>query len=492
MTEHLEPTEEIALEAVKSRAARGVLVLTGRTFILNVIVLIAQGFLWVFLTPEQFGTFWLVSAVVNFLIYFSDVGLAAALIQKRDKPRDEDYWTTFTVQQSLVILLLVILALLSPFFEKTYGLTTEGRYLLYALGFSFFLSSLKSIPSVRLERKLEFGRLVIPQVLETLVYNIAVVFLAWKGMGITAFTYAVVVRGVVGVVAIYFLSPWKPKITISRGSLKELLKFGVPYQANTLLAVIKDDGMTILLGWVLGPVGVGILGTAQRLSQYPLRFFMDNVTKVTFPAFARLQHDKDQLAKAVTKSVFFITFFVFPSTIGLVVLSPVLVSVIPKYEKWAPALIPLALLSINTIMAGVTTQLTNLFNAIGKIKITFGLMVMWTTLTLMLVPFLASSYGPTGAALGYALVGTSSLVAIYISKRHVGYSVWDGAGKTFLAAFLMGIVVWFARGFLPISLLSMFLLIFLGSIVYLSLIVVLYGAKIIVDVKKGVAMILGK
>ena len=73
------------LDAIKKRAVKGVAVLTGRTFLLSILSLVATGFLTVFLDPSEFGLFWIVSAIVNFLAYFSDIGLAAALIQKKEK-----------------------------------------------------------------------------------------------------------------------------------------------------------------------------------------------------------------------------------------------------------------------------------------------------------------------------------------------------------------------------------------------------------------------
>src|SRR5688572_22884147 len=104
--EHLDPTSEIGLSTIKKRAVRGVVILTGRTFFLTLISTIAYGFLTVFLAPSDLGVFIIVSAVVNFLSYFSDIGLGAALIQKHQKPSDDDIKTTFTIQQILVITLL--------------------------------------------------------------------------------------------------------------------------------------------------------------------------------------------------------------------------------------------------------------------------------------------------------------------------------------------------------------------------------------------------
>ena len=179
--EHLDPNAEITLDVIKKRSVRGIAVLTGRTFVLSAISLVATGFLTVFLEPAEFGVFWIVTAIVSFLAYFSDVGLAAALIQKKEPVTDNELRTTFTIQQVLVLLILLLLILGSPYLVRFYSLSEEGRLLLYALGLSLLLSSLKTIPSVLLERELDFTKLVFPQVLENLVYNIVAVFLAWKG-----------------------------------------------------------------------------------------------------------------------------------------------------------------------------------------------------------------------------------------------------------------------------------------------------------------------
>ena len=484
--------EEFGIGEVKHRAVKGVVVLTSRTFLLNILSFVAQGFLWAFLGQYEFGVFWIVSAIINFLSYFSDIGLAAALIQKKEEPSKEDLKTTFTIQQILVVILLLALFLLSPLLAKVQSLTHDGRILLLALGFSFFLSSLKTIPSILLERKLKFEKLVLAQVIETVVYNIVLVYLAFLGWGLKSFTLAVLIRGFLGLGLIYVLNPWKPGFIISRKSLGGLLKFGVPYQVNTFLATLKDDGITIALGSILGPAGVGILGTAQRLAQYPLRFFMDNVTKVTFPAFARMQEEKEQLKGAVTRSIFFICFLVFPSLFGLIIISPILITVIPRYEKWAPALIPLALIGINTVFAAVTTQLTNMLNAIGKIKTTFYLMIMWTVLAWILIPALALKYGVIGAAAGYALVGVSSVIAIYVARRVIAFSLYEAAIRPLLAAFVMSVVLIFLKKGLPFNLGSVAILVVAGVIAYMTSIYLIIGSSIVSDVKKTISIFKSK
>lgn len=490
--EHLDPSTEINLETVKERSVRGVVVLTGRTFLLQIIGLVAQLFLFAFLGQYEFGVFAIVSAIINFLVYFSDVGLAAALIQKKEKPTETDLRTTFFVQQLLVFAIIGVVVVFMPFFTQRYSLNQDGQILLYALSVSLLFSSLKSIPSVLLERKLEFIKLVFPQILEQVVYNVILVVLAMKGFGITSFTIAVLARGIIGVVSIYILQPWTPGIAFSRKTLSGLFKFGVPYQINTLLATFKDDGITLILGSILGPAGVGILSFAQKIARLPLTFFMDTVTRVTFPAFSRMQDEKADLERSVTRSIFFICLLVFPSLVGISILAPILVRVIPKYNQWIPALVPIVFISINFVFAAATTQLTNLLNAIGKIKITFYLMIMWTALTWAFVPVLAIKFGVVGASIGYSLVGASSIVAIIVSKKYVNFSITDSMIKPAIGAIVMGAVLLIMRNFLPVSIVSMEIMIAVGFVVYISSMLSMVGLSLIEDAKRSFKTIVSK
>ncbi|HTK03369.1 MAG TPA: oligosaccharide flippase family protein [Alphaproteobacteria bacterium] len=484
-SEHLEPTAEISIETVKERSVRGIVVLTGRTFFLQAIALVSQFFLFAYLGGYEFGVFAIVSAIINFLVYFSDIGLAAALIQKKETPTETDLRTTFFVQQVLILLIVGVIVILTPFFKQKYSLDFDGQILLYALSFSLILSSLKSIPSVLLERKLEFVKLVFPQILEQTIYYLVLVFCAMKGMGVKSFTFAVLARGVIGVIAIYILQPWRPGIALSFGTLKDLFKFGIPYQINTFLATFKDDGITIILGGILGPVGVGILSFAQKIARIPLTFFMDTVTRVTFPAFSRMQDAPDHLERSVTRSIFFICLLVFPSLAGVVVLAPILVNVIPRYNQWTPALIPLFFIAINFFFAAATTQLTNVLNAIGKIKITFFLMIMWTVLSWAFIPVLATKFGVIGASIGYSLVGASSIIAILIAKKYVNFSLINSMIKPAIGAIVMGTTLVIVRRFLLVNINSMVVLTVLGSIIYATSMLSMMGLSLVTDIKRS-------
>src|SRR5438045_2047351 len=69
--------------------------------------LIANLILTILLSPKIFGIYITVLSIISFLNYFSDIGLAASLIQKKEVT-DDDLRTTFTVQQILILTLILI------------------------------------------------------------------------------------------------------------------------------------------------------------------------------------------------------------------------------------------------------------------------------------------------------------------------------------------------------------------------------------------------
>ncbi len=146
----------------------------------------------------------------------------------------------------------------------------------------------------------------------------------------------------------------------------------------------------------------------------------------------------------------------------------------------------MALASANNFaFAAATTQLTNLLNAIGKIKITFYLMIMWTALTWAFIPFLATKFGVVGASIGYSLVGLSSVVAIIIAKKYVNFSIGDSILKPLFGSIIMGAILIFLRRFLDISMNSMAILTIVGILVYGSSMVTMIGQSLFEDAKKS-------
>ena len=462
--------QEIDIATIREKAVKGIVALTGRTFFIQVIAFGAMFLLTIFLSPAVFGIFYVVSACISFLSYFSDIGLAAALIQKKEMITDADLTTTFTIQQGLVFVLCVLMFSVSPFIGAFYKLDESGVWLLRSLIISFFLSSLKTVPSVLLERKLDFSKLVIPQIVETIGFYTVSVILAWRGFGIASFSYAVLVRAIAGLLVLYAIAPWRISIGFSLPVAKKLLRFGIPFQLNSILALAKDDLMTIFLGRILSFTEVGYIGWAKKWAEVPLRLIMDSVIRVTFPTFSRLQHDKAFLRIAIEKTLFGLAATIVPISVVLLFFIEPAVSLIPKYGKWYPALFSFYLFVITSLIASFSTPLTNALNAVGKIKITLFLMVFWTVatwvLTLLFIPIL----GFSGVAVAQAVLSLSIFIVIILVKKVSPFSFVKSVRIPVIASVIQGSVYFFFLGAQPYEFTKVIGVALFGVILYTGIV----------------------
>ncbi|OGE12303.1 hypothetical protein A3G14_03555 [Candidatus Curtissbacteria bacterium RIFCSPLOWO2_12_FULL_38_9] len=471
--------QELDIELIKKRAVSGIITFTLRTFFIQAYTFFATFILTILIAPEIFGIYFVVTAIINLFIYFSDVGLAAALIQKKQEPTREDLVTTFTIQQVIIIALIVLGLAFSNSIARFYGLDNSGLMLMRVLIFSLFLSSLKTIPSVLLERHLSFTRFVIPQVAENFVFYTLTIILAFLNFGLESFIWAVLARGIVGLVLIYALSPWKPALGFEMRSAKRLVSFGIPFQLNSIIALIKDDLLVVFLGKILPFAQVGYIGWAQRFAFVPLRFVMDNVIKVTFPAYSRFQHDIRQLSAAIEKSIFFVALTVFPIVTGMVAISSRVISTIPNYGKWEPAIPLLYFFAINAMFAAVNTTLTNTLFAIGKPNIVLKLMVFWTTMTWVLTFAFVKYFGFIGVAAASAVVAASTSIIIYFVKKEFKVAILKNIYAPLIASLIMLALIRYFDHILPPGYPGLVIQIVLGIAVYFGIMILLIGARLL-------------
>lgn len=460
--------DDFEFHAIATKSVKGAFALVSRSFILQVIGLVTSFVLTVFLDPESFGIFFIVSSIIVFFNYFQDIGLAASLIQSKEEPNKIQLRTVFVTQQIIVLALIIPAIIFSQSIAGFYNLDEQGHILLLALLVSFLLTSLRTIPTVLLERKLEYGKLVIPQILENLVYNGALIICAVMDMKVTSFTIAILLRSIVGLIALYVIQPWPIGIAFDRKSLKKLMSFGIPFQANSIMALFKDDFRTIYLGKVLPIAQLGYIGFAEKVAYLPLRLVMDNVIKVTFPSFSRLQDDKLALKKAIEKSLFIICAAIFPVAVAIISYSPYLIEHFPRYQKWEPAVLSITFFSLGTVLSSISTPLTNFLNAIGKVKITFYFMIFWTAAIWISTLYLVSVMGYNGVAASTFLVSLSSFGVFIVAKRYVDFSVFQPIYKQFIAAIVMYAFAYITAPYVT-SLVHMVIFTIISTAVYASL-----------------------
>ena len=475
---------ELDLALIKKRSVHGILALTSRTFILQLISFGAFIVISSLLQAREIGIYTAVTAIQRMISFITDFGIGAALVQKKEALTQNDLRTSFTIQSSVTGGIFLLVFLLKDTIATVFSLPPEGSRLLIGLVFTIFLSSFKTIPSILLEREIRFGKLVIPQIAESLVFNLLLVVLVLNNFGLDSYTYAFVISSLVGIPFYYYVSPWRIGIGIDRASLT-YLKFGAQYQAKNILATIKDDMLTVILKFLsLSYAEIGYIGFAQRLSFFVYRYIVDSVTRVTFSTYARIQEHTEHLRKAIEKSLFFVSAAMFPLLTGLILIAPYIIRYYPNWSnKWEPAILSVIFFSLNAMVSSLSGILVNVLDATGRVKITLKLMVLWTILTWILTPVLIFLYGYNGVAVASFLISLTLVLTVYLVRRVVLFDFFGSIIKPLLATSIMGGVVYVFGLLFAKDLLTTFLVIIAGGIMYAAVMYFIAKNEIIDDVR---------
>lgn len=464
------------------RSVHGVVALISRNFALQLISLFASVIIFSLLSKEDIGVYTVVIAVQRIISFITDFGIGAALIQ-REKIEEADLTTSFTIQFGITLLVFVLIFIFQGQLRSFFGLSYEATLLLLALVATIVVSSFKTIPSILLERKIHFQKLIFPQIVESLTFNSILIALVIQGFELRSYTIAFLVSSLLSVPFYYYVSPWKVRLGIRRRSL-EHLKFGIQYQAKNILATVKDDFLTVFLAKILTFVEISYIGFAQRFSFMIFRYVVDSVTKVTFSTYSRIQSDSSQLKTAIEKSLFFVSLIMFPVSVGLIITAPYIIDYFPKWDnKWEGALFALFFFSLNAMVSALSNILVNVLDATGRVKTTLRLMVLWTILTWILTPLFIMWYGYSGVAIAAFVTSLTIVITIRLVKQAVEFNFMKSIYKPLLAVIAMALFTNIATYFFVQNLISLIIVIVFSGVFYSLLIYALAKDELLQDLK---------
>jgi PST family polysaccharide transporter len=402
-------------DEVKDRAQRGVFVLFARTLVSQGLRIVSALFLSRLLFPADYGLFGIVSYATSLGVFLGDLGLSAALVHQSHEPTEEETSTIFWCHQALTAGIVATIILLAPSLVEGYALGARTLPMIYVMALGLFLSSLRVIPLMALERKLAFPLIARAELIENVAQVATTITLAALGCGAWSLAGGGLVRGAVGLVCIWWASPWRPRGAFRFAVVRRLLGFGLAFQLPPLVATLTLGWIPLVVGRVLGKDAVGFVNWATALAATPM-MISAILNRVAFPAYCRLQDDpvgfagylRTSLRRLSAAFCLFIPLAVFAVPVAV----PLLFG-----ERWVPAVPLVQWFSMEAILTTLIGLLATAQNAGGRpwerLAVTVGVgVVRWSLGSWIIQHYGLTGIGPLGifASLGELCV-TAWLVA---------------------------------------------------------------------------------
>lgn len=378
------PASQLDAATLRRRARRGVFWLGARTAAQQLIGLLGQVVLARLLGPGEFGTFWIVQSVLAFFTLFGDAGFGAALIQKRNDATREELSSVFWAQLLLGTMVMALVFVSAPLVVRVWpSLPDSGVWMVRALSLNLLLTSCRVIPTILLERELLFGRLaVIDLVLTASLYSTSVA-LAYLGYGAYALVGGVLAQGLCGLLGAYLARPFRPGLVMRWSLLRPIAKFGLVFQVKNMIAFTNGAVMPVYGGSTLGTYGFGLVSWSQSTAFFPVQI-VTILARVNFPLLSRLQHDPEQFAATLARSVRLCAAATMLFVALFLGLGPEIVRVIYG-DRWLPALPTLYVFASALSIGFVVPIMGASLDALGRPGIMMRLAIGWTAINWVVV-----------------------------------------------------------------------------------------------------------
>ena len=398
--------------SIKKQAIKGVKWTALSTFISAFTQVAKIAILARFLSSEDFGLMALAAVVVGFTQIFADGGVSNAIIYKQDitdKQLSSLYW--FNVLVGICLFGIILLA--APVFSSFYK-EPELLKIIPILGLTVFIQSFSFQYKALFEKDLLFNTLAKIEILSKIVSLFVAVILAYKGYGVYALVYSMVVMVFVETVFLVFkgFNLHKPKLYFSLKEVSFFIKFGLFQLGERVTNYFSSQLDILLIGKLLGTDAVGVYSVIKQLVMRPAYILNPIITRVTFPVMSKFQNDIEKLKDIYLKTIKYVASVNFPVYTFMIVLAPFLIKILLG-EKWLQYTYIFQLLSVYFMFRAIGNPVGSLILARGRPDIEF----YWNIVMLIYIPlwiFVGSFFGLEGVALSLAV---SHILLVFIDWR---------------------------------------------------------------------------
>jgi len=360
------------------------------------------------LTPEVFGLYAILVFVITAGVRSSELGLGAALIQRRDLDPAAALGVAFTATFGLALALGAAIAAAAPLVARWPGVSSDVTAPVRWLALLVMLSSLRMPAMVLLERRLAYLPLTVAETADTVTFHTVAIAAAIAGAGLWSFVMGALAARVVNLVVLWGAARWRPTLRWSWRELAPVMKFGILFQGSVLVAIAGDAVVPIFVTAWSGVTGVGFLNWAATLAFLPLQV-VSIAGRVLFPALSSLQADPKRFAEATARALNRVTAVLYPAAALLLAGADPVVRLIFG-EAWLPAIPAVRCFCLSAIIGGTSTIFVHALYSLGRADIVFRLnlasaVLLWV-ITLVLVPWLGF-VGFAVASVSLACAGVS-------------------------------------------------------------------------------------
>jgi len=427
------------------------------------------------LSPAAFGLLGIALLSVAVLKQFSAIGFEQALIQHEDEDIDDYLSTAWIVKISRGIIIATISLLIAPMISSFFN-EPQAASLIQVLGFTPLILGVQNPAVVYFEKNLNFHKEFVYQVGARFVDLVVALIIALMYRSVWALVAGIIGMNLLKLILSYIIHDFRPSVGFNIDYFKEMFSFGKWMFISSILIFLYGQGDDAFVGWFFTATSLGLYQVSYRFSNAPATEVTHIISRVTFPAFSKVQNDVGRLRNGYFRSIQFSTIIAFPMAAGIAAVAPQFVPSVLG-DQWG-TMIPL--MQVLALWGGLRAFGANggsVFKAVGRPDIGVKIQALKVIIIAVLIYPAADLLGVVGVA--WVIIG-STFITLPLHLYFVLTIIQGTATKLLNLTFypLVGSGIMFAVVRIfdaymldDIGVIELGALIVIGMIIYLSIMI---------------------
>lgn len=414
-----------------SKVLKGVSTQSLITILSGIIEIVAFSIMSRLLSQQDFGYYAAVTAVSTIFAAFSDAGIGAAVVQRKnlDQKYIDNAFTLCLLFGLFGSLLLV--ACSGPAARYVADATMQVPLMLVAI--TLLTGTLSSVNFSIMNRKLQFLRMGIIRISALIITTIVSIALAIKGFGYYAIIAKVILYSIVTLIVSYFAAHTKYHLSFDLKAFKEIFGFGGWLQASSFFRKIADQVDRLMMSSLFSVQTLGMYSRPKEFINNMTGRLTDIFDSSLFPVLSTIQDEKGRLVKSYQLALYYLNIVGLLLTLTFMFNSELIIRIFLGSE-WMNVNKLFILLSLSGIMM-INGSLGDIFlRSLAYTKQQFFLRVIQALVSILLI-LLAAKVGVLAVAVAYLLAyGLVVFLKMHFIAKRINYGLMDALGDI-LSAF---------------------------------------------------------
>jgi len=365
------------------------------------------------LYPEEFGLVGMATVFIGLVQVFNDLGIGAALIQRKDEDlREAHFHTAFWTGVGWAVLMYLVVSFIVAPFAASFYEEPILESLIPVLGLGILSSPVNLVHKAQLTKNMDFKKIALISNSSNITSGILSLILAFAGAGVWSLAFNSVASIVIAMPLFFIATKWKPKIIFERQAFKEVFGFGIYTTGTNITNYLIGSVDYLLIGKLLSAQALGTYTFAFILTDTFRSRLMSVMNTVLYPLYSKMQDNPANLKKYYLKVVEYNSVMIFPVMVFFITMAdPVLLVMFG--EKWTDSIEPLRVLSVAVMVHMMVNSNTALIRGMGRPGLEMKLQIFKAAIFLPMLYFAIVHFGVVGAA--YAVL-INKIIAVVIAQ----------------------------------------------------------------------------